>query len=187
VVKNPNVVMRTLMKISGGTRRFAGELSIDSFVEQADSFGKIQDEGPLGRYITIFQTLFRSHPFPIWRTKEILDWVQSGNYLEILDGDYRTRALIPTKACPQCSQANKITAMLCTHCGFQLMEEPSGAAAEEAARQVSGGDTIDPVTKAWSDVRAWYKRKFTVDGPWEKGDESAVDSNVDEPNDGKPS
>src|SRR5688500_6983006 len=108
VVKNPNVVMRTLMKVSGGTRRFAGELSIDSFVEQADSFGKMQDEGPLGRYITIFQTLFRSHPFPIWRTKEILDWVQTGNYLEILDGDYKTRALVAMKACPQCSKSNKV-------------------------------------------------------------------------------
>ena len=178
VVKNPNVVMRALMKISGGTRRFAGELSIDSFIEQADSFGKMQDEGPLGRYITIFQTMFRSHPFPIWRTKEILDWVQTGNYLEILDGDYKTRALIATKACTSCNKANKVDAMLCTHCGTQLIEEPSGPAAEEAARQAAGGDHMDPVSKAWTDVRGWYKRKFTTDGTWEKGDDDAVEGEV---------
>src|SRR5690606_35842340 len=63
VVKNPHTVIRTLMKVAGGSRRLSSELSIDAFVEQADGFGKLQDEGPLGRYITIFQTLFRSHPY----------------------------------------------------------------------------------------------------------------------------
>jgi Zn-dependent protease with chaperone function len=176
VVKNPNLVMRTLMKISGGTRRFAGELAIDAFIEQADSFGKMQDEGPLGRYITIFQTLFRSHPFPIWRTKEVLDWVTTGNYLEILDGDYKTRALMATAPCPQCGQANKVGAIVCTHCGFQLVAEPTGAEAEEATRRATGGETQDPISKAWSDVRGWYKRNFTTEGPWEK-DSDVVDVN----------
>ena len=166
VMKNPNLVMRTLMKISGGTRRYASELSIDAFVEQADSFGKMQDEGPLGRYITVFQTLFRTHPFPIWRTKEVLDWVMTGNYLEILDGDYKTRALVVTTPCPQCSTANKIGAMVCVQCGHQLIEEPSGPEAEEAARKASGGETTDPVSKAWGDVRGWYKKTFTTEGPW---------------------
>ena len=139
----------------------------------------MQDEGPLGRYITIFQTLFRSHPFPIWRTKEILDWVQTGNYLEILDGDYKTRALVAMKACPQCSKPNKVDAMICTHCGYQLIAEPTGPEAEEAARkaaEAAGCDTTDPISKAWGDVRGWYKRKFTTEGPWEKDDEGAIDS-----------
>ena len=186
VTKNPNLVMRTLMKISGGTRRYAGELSIDHFIEQADSFGKMQDEGPLGRYITIFQTLFRSHPFPIWRTKEILDWVTTGSYLEILDGEYKVRSMAATRACPQCATQNKLDAMVCTHCGAQLVAEPTGKEAEEAARQAGGGDITDPIGKAWGDVRSWYKRNFTTDGPW---DEGAVDSDAtkkEDPKDGGP-
>ncbi|OGQ26489.1 MAG: hypothetical protein A2138_20235 [Deltaproteobacteria bacterium RBG_16_71_12] len=182
VVKNPNLVMRSLMKIAGGTRRFGSELSIDAFVEQADSFGKMQDEGPFGRYMTIFQTLFRSHPFPIWRTKEILDWVTSGSYLEILDGDYKTRALVATRACPSCGQQNKIDALVCTHCGQQLQEEPPPPSPEEAARQAQDAD---PIAKAWSDVRGWYKRNFTTDGTWQEGDQDAVDSDVKPPDDDK--
>ncbi len=166
VMKNPNIVMRTLMKMSGGTRRFSGELSVDAFVDQADSFGKMQDEGPLGRYITIFQTIFRQQPFPIWRTKEILDWVTTGNYLEVLDGDYKVRALVATKACPSCGAENKVGAMVCSSCGAQLIEEPSGPEAEEAARKAAGGESQDPISKAWGDVRSWYKRNFTVDGAW---------------------
>ena len=119
VVKNPQTVMRTLMKIAGGTKRYANELGIEGFIEQADSFGKMQDEGPLGRYITIFQSLFRSHPFPIWRTKEIIDWVTTGNFLEILDGEYKVRALVPvTRTCPACQTANKPEAMICVQCAL---------------------------------------------------------------------
>ena len=178
VMKNPHVVMRTLMKVAGGTRRFAGELSIDGFVEQADSFGKMQDEGPLGRYITIFQSLFRSHPYPIWRTKEILDWVQSGNFLEILDGDYKTRALISTRAGPTCNHTNKVDAIVCSNCGAALIEEPTGEAARVAAEKAAsdaGMDTTDPISKAWKDVQGWYKRNFTTDGPDETGGGPLID------------
>lgn len=169
VVKNPHVVMRTLMKIAGGTRRYAGELGIDSFIDQADSFGKMQDEGPLGRYITIFQSLFRSHPFPIWRTKEIIDWVTTGNYLEILDGDYKIRALVTTtKTCPSCAALNKAEAMVCINCGHQLVAEPTGEEAERAVREVKEAAGVDDgegdvVNKTWREVRGWYKRNFTLD------------------------
>lgn len=177
VVKNPHTVMRTLMKIAGGTRRYANELGIEGFIEQADSFGKMQDEGPLGRYITIFQSLFRSHPFPIWRTKEIIDWVTTGNFLEILDGEYKVRAMVPaTKPCPSCNTQNAPGAMVCTSCGHQLIEEPTGEAAARAVREVKeaagvddgGGDTV---SRAWGDVRTWYKKNFTMeDGPVVDGD-----------------
>lgn len=182
VVKNPHTVMRALMKIAGGTRRYEKELGIEGFIEQADSFGKMQDEGPLGRYITIFQSLFRSHPFPIWRTKEVIDWVTTGNFLEILDGEYKIRAMVPaTKACPACDTANSPTAMVCTYCGHQLIDEPTGEAALRAVREVKeaagvddgGGDVI---TKAWGDVRSWYKKNFTVeDGPVVDGDPPSPD------------
>lgn len=177
VVKNPHTVMRTLMKVAGGSRRMAGELSIDAFIEQADNFGKLQDEGPLGRYIAIFQTLFRSHPYPIWRTKEILDWVTTGNFLEILDGDYKTRGLIVTKPCPSCSAEVKVDALVCGSCGAGLHGEP----AEESARTRGGDghgesdDDTDPVTRTWRDIRRWYKDHFTME---ESGEKSAREPQV---------
>ena len=177
VVKNPQTVIRALMKIAGGTRRYSDELGIDGFVEQADSFGKMQDEGPLGRYITIFQSLFRSHPYPIWRTKEIIDWVTTGNFLEILDGEYKVRALVAqVKTCSACHSPNKVEAMVCSNCGHQLVDEPTGEAAERAVREVKEAAGVDDgatdmVSKAWGDVRSWYKKNFTAeDGPVVDGD-----------------
>ena len=170
VVKNPQTVMRALMKIAGGTKRYAHELGIEGFIDQADSFGQMQDEGPLGRYITIFQSLFRSHPFPIWRAKEVIDWVTAGNFLEILDGEYKIRALVPvTKTCPACKTDNAVNAMVCTSCGQQLVEEPTGEAAEQAVREAKAAAGVDDgtgdvVSRAWSDVSGWYKKTFTLDG-----------------------
>jgi Zn-dependent protease with chaperone function len=170
VVKNPQTVMRALMKIAGGTKRYAHELGIEGFIDQADSFGQMQDEGPLGRYITIFQSLFRSHPFPIWRAKEVIDWVTAGNFLEILDGEYKIRALVPvTKTCPACNADNATNAMVCKSCGHQLVEEPTGEAAERAVREAKAAAGVDDgsgdtISRAWSDVRGWYKKTFTLDG-----------------------
>ncbi|MCP4499329.1 MAG: M48 family metalloprotease [Deltaproteobacteria bacterium] len=166
VMKNPHVVMRTLMKVAGGTRRLKDELSIEAFIKQADQFGKLQDEGPLGRYIAIFQTLFRSHPFPIWRAKEILDWVTTGNYLEILDGDYQVRALVAHKPCSSCGEDVKPDQMVCHACGHVLQEEPE----VDPDTMNEGGmkDFTDPIANAWGDVKGWYKRNFNgeddVDG-----------------------
>lgn len=175
VMKNPHIVMRTLMKVAGGSRRLSGELSIDAFIDQADDFGKLQDEGPLGRYIAIFQTLFRSHPFPIWRTKEILDWVTTGNFLEILDGDYQVRALAKTAPCPSCNHENKVTAQVCSKCGHVLQEEPEGPPPGD-------GGIIDPIANTWGDVKGWYKRNFTAgEDPVVDVDSEKLDDDDGEP------
>lgn len=171
VVKNPHIVLRTLMKIAGGSRRVAGELNIDAFIEQADAFGKMQDEGPLGRYIAIFQTLFRSHPFPIWRAKEVIDWVTTGNFLEILDGDYQTRSLIATKPCPQCAHPVKLDAVVCHQCGTTVSDahemEPEDERGEDDGQ-------VDPITRTWRNIGRWYRANFTMEEA-AKGSSPVVD------------
>lgn len=88
VVKNPTVVLTMLMKLAGGSMSLNKELSIKAFIAQAESYEKTQDEGPLGSYIAIMNSMFNAHPFPIWRARELIDWVKSGEYAAILQGNY---------------------------------------------------------------------------------------------------
>lgn len=88
VVKNPKIVLTTLMKLAGGSVTLNKELSIEAFINQAENYEKTQDEGPLGTYISLMNSMFNSHPFPIWRAREIIDWVNSGEYTSILQGQY---------------------------------------------------------------------------------------------------
>lgn len=88
VVKNPHIVLTSLMKLAGGASASNRELSIKAFIEQASAYEKTQDEGPLGKYMAVMDSMFTTHPFPIWRAKEIIDWVESGAYFHILAGNY---------------------------------------------------------------------------------------------------
>lgn len=88
VVKNPQIVLNTLMKLAGGSKALQKELNLSAFIEQAENYEKVQDEGPLGKYIAVMNDMFETHPLPIWRAREIIDWVKSGEYFKLLLGDY---------------------------------------------------------------------------------------------------
>ncbi|HSI87566.1 MAG TPA: M48 family metalloprotease [Pyrinomonadaceae bacterium] len=82
VVQDPHVVGRTMMKLAGGT--FASKINYDLFLEQAREFQKNYDENKLDKFWADIINAGLSHPFPIWRVSEILKWVESGEYDEVM-------------------------------------------------------------------------------------------------------
>lgn len=82
VVQDPHVIGRTMMKLSGGT--FASTMEYDLFLEQAAEFQKNYDEKVLDRFWADIINAGLSHPFPVWRVAEILRWVDSGQYAELM-------------------------------------------------------------------------------------------------------
>ena len=82
VVQDPHVVGRTMMKLAGGT--FASKIKYELFLEQAREFQKNYDHSKLDKFWADIINAGLSHPFPIWRVAEILKWVESGEYAEVL-------------------------------------------------------------------------------------------------------
>jgi Zn-dependent protease with chaperone function len=82
VTQDPHVIGRTMMKLAGGT--FASKIDYDLFLEQAREFQKNYDEKKLDRFWADLINAGLSHPFPIWRVAEILKWVDSGQYNDLL-------------------------------------------------------------------------------------------------------
>lgn len=82
VVQDPHVVGRTMMKLAGGT--FASKIDYDQFLEQGREFQKNYDEKKLDKFWADIINAGLSHPFPIWRVSEILKWVESGEYDEVM-------------------------------------------------------------------------------------------------------
>ena len=82
VVQDPHVVGRTMMKLAGGT--FASKINYDLFLEQAREFQKSYDDNKLDKFWADIINAGLSHPFPIWRVSEILKWVESGEYDELM-------------------------------------------------------------------------------------------------------
>lgn len=82
VTQNANVIGRTMMKLAGGT--FASKVDYDLFLAQARDFKKTYDEKALDRFWADVITSGLSHPFPVWRVAEILEWVESGEYKRLI-------------------------------------------------------------------------------------------------------
>ena len=82
VTQNPHVIGRTMMKLAGGT--FASKINYDLFLAQAREFQKNYDEKKLDKFWADIINAGLSHPFPIWRVSEILKFVDSGEYAELM-------------------------------------------------------------------------------------------------------
>lgn len=82
VVQDPHVIGRTMMKLAGGT--LASKIDYEQFLEQGREFQKNYDEKALDRFWADIINAGLTHPFPIWRVSEILKWVESGEYAEVM-------------------------------------------------------------------------------------------------------
>lgn len=82
VTQDPHVIGRTMMKLAGGT--LASKINYDLFLEQAREFQKNYDEKKLDKFWADIINAGLSHPFPIWRVSEILQWVDSGQYADLM-------------------------------------------------------------------------------------------------------
>ncbi|MEZ5306488.1 MAG: M48 family metallopeptidase [Pyrinomonadaceae bacterium] len=84
VTQDEHVVGRTMMKLAGGT--LSSKIDYDLFLEQAKEFQKAYDEKSLDKFWADIINAGMTHPFPIWRVSEILQWVDSGQYNDLMDG-----------------------------------------------------------------------------------------------------
>lgn len=79
VVQDPETVVSSFMKLAGGSNRFASELSVESFLQQAKSYEQASSS-PLGWYLRNAQNRALSHPLPVLRAAEIDTWSRSAEY-----------------------------------------------------------------------------------------------------------
>ncbi len=87
VNRSPMTTCQTLMVVAGGAA--SRKLSLDAFVRQANEY---EDWEPGWDKLVRFQTeLLITHPFPVRRVSQLMQWVRSGDYDRIINGEYRKR------------------------------------------------------------------------------------------------
>ncbi|HEY9284972.1 MAG TPA: M48 family metallopeptidase [Pyrinomonadaceae bacterium] len=90
VTQDADIIGRTMMKLCGGT--FASKVDYEQFLVQARDFQKDYDDKALDRFWADIITSGLSHPFPVWRTSEILQWVETDQYRDLIEGEPRSQA-----------------------------------------------------------------------------------------------
>jgi Zn-dependent protease with chaperone function len=83
VVQSPKVVISALMKLAGGATRYASELSVDAFLDQARSYDEATSS-PLGTFLKSSQNRYLSHPLPVLRAREIDRWASGAQYKSLV-------------------------------------------------------------------------------------------------------
>jgi Zn-dependent protease with chaperone function len=121
-IQDPKPCISMLMKLSGGTRRWNEQLSIEQFLNQARSYREGLDESMLDRFYRFIANSGRTHPVCVERARELDGWVNSQEYNHILNGHYQNINLpVVTKLCPTCkTPAANSTDRFCQQCGTPL-------------------------------------------------------------------
>ncbi len=84
-------IVHTMMKLAGGSSRYANECSINEFIRQAEKYA--QDEENLNQIYKFLlynggKGTFLTHPFPVERLHFIKSWFTSAEYENIRQGNY---------------------------------------------------------------------------------------------------
>ena len=89
------LVSHTMMRVAGGSRRFAHEVNLQAFEKQAETYQNLDEDGLSQVYKFLLynggQGPMLSHPFPVDRLHYLKTWAHSEEYARIRAGNY-TRA-----------------------------------------------------------------------------------------------
>jgi hypothetical protein len=90
VMADPLQPCRVLMTMAGGS---VPGMSFDAFLQQAADYDSEDDL--FSRHTRFWSELNLTHPVAVKRVKELMEWVHSGAYDRIRDGDYPRRGEEP--------------------------------------------------------------------------------------------
>jgi Zn-dependent protease with chaperone function len=92
VTDDLNAVMKTMMKMAGGSSKFAHEASLDEFIRQSQQYQDLDREELNQVYKFLLynnpQGVAFSHPFTTERISYLQEWANSEEYQQIKQGNY---------------------------------------------------------------------------------------------------
>ncbi len=86
-VQDPEVVMRTMLKMAGGGS--SEETSLQEFIVQAEEYKQSGDVAD--QVFKVLNLMATTHPFYVLRVSELRSWIESGEYDRIIRGEYARR------------------------------------------------------------------------------------------------
>ena len=82
--QNKDAAIRALMKMAGMPVKYFSEMNYNAFIEQAKEFDQLDFE-TLNKVVKLISIMDSSHPWTVKRAAELLNWIDSGAYGNIVD------------------------------------------------------------------------------------------------------
>lgn len=115
--QNSDAALSMLMKLGGAPPALYREMNFDAFLEQATALDRLDQSG-LARAYKLFVTAFgkMDHPWLAVRARELVRWVQSGAYGELI------QVASPSgSVCPKCATPHGSHDRFCSGCGGTIL------------------------------------------------------------------
>lgn len=123
-VQDANVAITALMKIAGLPHKYFGVANPEDFIAQAREF-KALDLDKLNWLAKWLSTTGQTHPWTVLRASELLGWIDSGAYEQVMrapEGAPQAHAQLAAGAaqryCTSCGWALVAAAKFCAKCGL---------------------------------------------------------------------
>ena len=92
VIDDLEIVMQTMMKLAGGSKRYAHECSLAEFRRQAQNYQELDQDNLNQIYKFLIYNggngSFLTHPFAVERISYLEEWANSSEYQQIKQGNY---------------------------------------------------------------------------------------------------
>lgn len=88
-IQDVDKVASALAKLAGFSSKYAGELNLDEVEHQADLCHELGSDSLFVKLVKLQSMMDATHPYPVFRVKEIRTWAKSEEYSQILAGNYR--------------------------------------------------------------------------------------------------
>ncbi len=92
VIDDLETVMQTMMKLAGGSKRYAHECNLAEFRQQAQNYQELDQDSLNQIYKFLIYNggngSFLTHPFAVERLNYLEEWVHSAEYQQIKQGNY---------------------------------------------------------------------------------------------------
>ncbi|MBN2163899.1 MAG: M48 family metallopeptidase [Pontiellaceae bacterium] len=116
-------VVSTFIKMAGLPEKYRDQIDRQSFIKQASEFESLDFE-KTSKWLKLASSLNRTHPWTVLRSAELIKWVESGEYQQVLDRQTVDRLRIRYEGsfqfCRRCSYRLQGTERFCNSCGQEL-------------------------------------------------------------------
>ncbi|HEY9700355.1 MAG TPA: M48 family metallopeptidase [Trichocoleus sp.] len=94
IMDDLNPILKSMMRVSGGSSRYAHELDVEEFIRQSERYQNLNQDGlnqvyKFLLYNNVSEGAFLTHPFSVERVQFIREWATSADYQQIRAGNYR--------------------------------------------------------------------------------------------------
>lgn len=117
IITSPDVVARTMARLSGGPKAITKDVNMEEWAAQADRYDAIRNDGLWNKALQLFVIMGLDHPFAAVRVREILKWGQSTQYKNLMQN---LKLQASNKKCSKCGKYVDPAWGFCKYCGYKL-------------------------------------------------------------------